>query len=75
MKKLAHGGGKVYVILSPQEFTMLTDQVPSNVPAETVISLAAVKQKLNFMDDKKPQLAELKVDLVSAVKKLNQIGV
>ena len=75
MKKLAYGDGVVYVGLSTAEFKGLAGQVYSDVPDGTDISLVPIKLKLDLIDSKTAELAELKTLSIGVVDKLTEIGI
>lgn len=75
MKKLAYGDSVVYVGLTTTEFKGLAGQSYSDVPDGTDISLVHIKQKLDLIDAKEAELAELKTLSASVVNKLTEIGI
>ena len=75
MKKLAYGDGQVYVSLSTMEFLGLAGEAYSSVADGTDISLVHIKQKLDLVDAKQAELAELKTSCTDVVNKLNAIGI
>ena len=75
MRKLALGDGKVYVTLSLAEFTGLANKTPAEVADGTDISLVSIGQKLDLVDAKEAELAELKTLASNIVYKLNEIGI
>ncbi len=75
MKKLAYGDGVVIVTLSTLEFSGLAGDVHSNTPDGTEISLVHIKQKLDLVDSKEAELAELKSLSSQVVSKLDAIGI
>ena len=75
MKKLAYGDGVVYVRLTGLEFAGLAGDVYSNIPDGTDVSLVHIKQKLDLVNAKAAQLAELKTLSAQVVSKLDDIGV
>ena len=75
MKKLAYGGSEVYVSLTPMEFSGLAGQAHSNVPDGTNVSLNPVKVKIDLVDSKTAELAELKSAAQTMITKLTIIGI
>ena len=75
MIKLAYGNGKVFVTLTTLEFLGLAREAYSNVADGTDISLVHIKQKLDLVDAKQAELAELKTFCTSVINKLNAIGI
>ena len=75
MKKLAYGDGVVYVGLSTTEFKGLAGQSYSDIDDGEEISLVHIKQKLDLVDSKTAELAELKALSTNVVDKLTAIGI
>ena len=75
MKKLAYGDGIVYISLTTTEFSGLSGQSHSSVPDGTDISLVAIKQKLDLLDSKTAELADLKASAQDMVNTLDSIGI
>ncbi len=75
MKKLAFGSNVVMVSLTPAEFKRLAGKTHNNVPDGTNVSLVSVKNKLDLVDDKQAELAELKTLSTNVVAKLVEIGI
>ena len=75
MKKLAYGDGEVYCSLSTAEFAGLAGDTHHNISDGTNVSLAAIKQKVDLVDAKTAELADLKTACEGMITKLTTIGV
>ena len=75
MKKLAYGDGAVYVSLTTTEFSGLAGVSHSTVSDGTDISLVALKQKVDLVDSKTAELANLKTSAQDMVNTLDSIGI
>jgi hypothetical protein len=75
MKKLAYGNDVVYVTLTTTEFSGLAGKGYSSVPDGTNISLLHIKQKLDLVDAKEAELAELKTLANAVASKIDAIGI
>ena len=67
-------GETKWYVLTPQEFKGLAGKLHSDVPDGDSISLARIKQKLDLVDGKASELAELKTLAESMANKIASIG-
>ena len=75
MIQIGTANGSTLVTLSNTEFTSLAGQASSNIPDGAKISLAPIKAKLDLVDAKTEDLAELRAQCSAMISKLNVIGV
>jgi hypothetical protein len=75
MKKIGTSDGKALVLLNSQEFSGLAGDTISNTPDDTAISLAPIQAKLQLVDAKVAELAELKTQCEDVIAKLVAIGI
>jgi hypothetical protein len=75
MIKVGTGSGNVIVLLSNAEFKVMAGSDAGNVPDGTDISLLPVKNKIDLVDSKTAELAEIKTLSASMVQKLTEIGI
>lgn len=70
MKKLANGGGFVYVQMTPNEFLTITKQTQASIPDGGEVSVSWIKKLMDIVDVNRAGLqsvAQKATDTASAI--------